>query len=736
MKHTINILAACFLLLIFAVSCVDDSIDFFEVEKPESIAELEYLNDYDFLKSYVDRAASPNFKLGAGVTVSEYLRLGHVYRVMNSNFDMLTAGNAMKYSSVVGDNGSMNFGSVIQFVEAARSAGIEIYGHTLVWHSQQNRNYLNRLIADREIEVDPDAKDEVVDGFKDYRVEGFTGWVGGPVQPVVEDGRLVVTSTEAQPNFWDVQYHVANGISIKEDTRHKVTIRIKGTSEASITVALGTWGAQQNTTIPITQEWEEVSVELNSTVTANDAFVMLQSGHYVGTYEIEWVRVTHEVAAAVTYYVNQLENSEMLVGGSMDNFIVRESGQADVPGAILEGEGPDGMNAIKINSVDNPANPWDTQFFIYTPNKAWEAGENYRISFWYKASAEANSESQCHGAPGSYMHWQMLPQNPQFTTEWQYYEATSTIPGQGDGMRSIAFNLNVNPTAITYYFANIVWESEESGNTIPLSPEEKADTLTYALRNWISGMMQATDGYVKEWDVVNEPLAGQGNVGEGFYDLKSAVRGTVSEEAAENSFYWQDYLGDDYVRVAVKLAREYGPDGLKLFVNDYNLESFWDDNHKLKSLIYWIDRWESDGVTVIDGIGTQMHVSYHMDPAQQAVRDAHIIQMFELLAETGKFIKITELDMGLIDEDGNTVRTADVTSEQHRAMSDHYKFIIQKYFEIIPANLQYGITHWSPTDSPQGSSWRGGEPIGLWTESTFRRKHTYGGFADGLAGKE
>src|SRR5690554_1459989 len=549
MKHIVYRIGAFILLLTFAASCVDDSIDDFLVEKPESIAGMEYLNQYDALKSYVDRNANPDFKLGAGVTVSEYLDQGHMYRLINSNFDIMTAGNAMKYSSVVGDDGAMNFSTVSGFVASAKAAGVQIYGHTLVWHAQQNKVYLESLLKDQEVETDPDATDVIQDGFKDYSVEGFTGWAPDdiPVMPYVENGVLVVENpSELEQNYF-LQYHVANGISIKENTRHKVTVKIRGTVESSITLALGTWSAQQNTQLPVTTEWVEASVELGSTVNASDAFVMLQSGKYVGTYEVAWVKVTHEEAASVTYYVNQLENSEMQVGGSMDNFVVREFGKDDVPGAILEGEGPDGTNAIKITSIADPANPWDTQFFIYTPNKTWEAGEKYRISFWYKASAAAASETQCHVEPGGYLHYAMLPQNPQFTTEWQHYEATSSIPADGDGMKSIAFNLNVSTEQVTYYFANIVWETEESGNKIPLTPEEKADTLSWAMKTWISGMLEATDGYVKEWDVVNEAVSGADSNGDGKYDLWSAEN--VSATDAENNFYWGDYLGDDYVRL-------------------------------------------------------------------------------------------------------------------------------------------------------------------------------------------
>ncbi|MFW6327995.1 MAG: endo-1,4-beta-xylanase, partial [Bacteroidota bacterium] len=233
------------------------------------------------------------------------------------------------------------------------------------------------------------------------------------------------------------------------------------------------------------------------------------------------------------------------------------------------------------------------------------------------------------------------------------------------------------------------------------------------------------------WDVVNEPISGTDGDGDGYYDLQSAENGDP-----ESNFYWQDYLGADYVCTAVELARKHGPENLKLFVNDYNLESDWDDNQKLKSLIYWIEQWESDGVTVIDGIGTQMHVSYHLNPETQASKEEHIVKMYELLAATGKLVKVTELDMGLVDENGDTVETDALTDEQDKEMAEFYNFIIRKYFEIIPANQQYGIAHWSPADSPESSSWRGGEPIGLWVEGFDYRKQTYAGFANGLAGEE
>lgn len=104
---------------------------------------------------------------------------------------------------------------------------------------------------------------------------------------------------------------------------------------------------------------------------------------------------------------------------------------------------------------------------------------------------------------------------------------------------------------------------------------------------------------------------------------------------------------------------------MKLFINDFNLESWWDSNKKVKSLVEWIKKWESDGVTKIDGIGTQMHVSYILNEADQKAQEDAIVNMFKILAASGKLIKISELDMGIVDKaHGTAVKTENVTYEQ------------------------------------------------------------------------
>jgi len=275
---------------------------------------------------------------------------------------------------------------------------------------------------------------------------------------------------------------------------------------------------------------------------------------------------------------------------------------------------------------------------------------------------------------------------------------------------------------------------------IPQTAEEKKEALVGAMEKWISGMMKACDGKVKGWDLVNEAISGGGDDGQGNYLLQHSAKYNpngnpdATWDVGGDNFYWQDYLGDiDYVRQACRLARKYGPKDVKLFINDYNLESDWDDNKKLKSLINWIKKWEADGVTKIDGIGTQMHINCYISSTNQKSVEEHIVKMFKLMAESGKLCRVSELDMGF--KKGDTkVSTEDISEAQHKKMADFYKWIVEQYLTIIPPEQQWGICQWCPTDAPKNSGWRANEPVGIW-DLDYYRKHVYAGFAEGLGGE-
>lgn len=701
-------------------SCADHFDQNFETVRPEKEAQYGYLEQYDALKEYIKD--HPNFHLGIGTTVDEYNKQELVYALTNSNFNETVAGNAMKMSSCVADDGSMSFDKVSTYVKNATDAGLSVYGHTLAWHSQQPNKYLNGLIADKEL------------------------------PPSSNVTRCLVIKNEKAGGHWDAQLYFPAHLS--QGKKYVFTMNAK----ASAPFDLILWGAPGDAglgSISVGTQWNEYTVEF--TPAANYENFVFATGKLGGELDIKSLSLCEEGSTNNLIVNGDIKGDEVPCNKpyswhtvTTDIQDVAESQVVEIPvsvghltfddGQNLGGWGMD--NAPKIvNGVcevgNNAAkeNFWNAQI-NYEPGFTFENGKTYHLKMKIKGSVAGEFGAGFQN-PDGYKGCGDFP-TIKVTTDWKEVDVATMCNGDN----ALRLLLNIGKYAGTLYIDDFEVYYTKSSNSIPLTDEEKKNILTPVMQNWIYAMMEATEGKVKAWDVVNEAISGTDKDGDGFYDLQSATRGIVSEADAKSNFYWQDYLGDlDYVRTAVAAARKGfadaggNPEELKLFINDYNLETAYDQNKKLKSLIHWIGEWEKDGVTKIDGIGSQMHVSCSMNPAEQKRREEAYVNMLNLMVASGKLVRISELDMGLDDENGNSVNTTDMTEEQHKAMRAYYEFIVKKYLEIVPENQQWGICQWCATDSPANSGWRAGKPVGLW-DLDYYRKHTYGGFAAGLGAPE
>ena len=703
-------------------SCADDKFSEYRTDMTKNLKEYQYLNNYEPLKKYVeDMKASgkcnPDFKLGIALAAPDFNKQELVYCLAGSNFEEMTAGNAMKYASCVKDDGTFDFNTVKDFVTNAQDAGLTIYGHTLAWHSQQNKKYLSKLIADKEIQVDPSQKVDKEDAYTDFSAMNSFPFYVMEYTPEIKDGILI----SKYPGKW-YQYFVVDNYPVDVDAKreYKVTAMIKASEDGQIDVQTGNWGATTSQKMSVSTQWKEQSVTFSG-LTTEKAFVVFQPGNFAGDISCKWVKVTHSEAPVMEIPVTvghlTFDDGQNLGGWGMDNAPKIVNGVCEV-----------GNNAAKENF-------WNAQI-NYEPGFTFENGTTYHLKMKIKGSVAGEFGAGFQN-PEGYKGCGDFP-TIKVTTDWKEVDVTTKCNGDN----ALRLLLNIGKYAGTLYIDDFEVYYTKSANSIPLTDEEKKSLLTDAMGKWIDGMMEATDGYVTSWDVVNEAISGKAGA-DGFNELQHATNAPASDVA--NSFYWQDYLGDiDYVRTAVRDARKSfaehngDPSKLKLFINDYNLEGYWDKHAKLKSLIHWIGLWEDSNAeepVVIDGIGTQMHVTCYGDATKQAKLQSDIEEMFKSLAKTGKLIKISELDMGYEDEAGTSVTFDKMTEEQHKQMRSFYTFIIQKYFELIPQAQQYGITQWCATDSPKDSGWRAGCPTGLW-DSNYLRKHTYAGFAVGLGAPE
>lgn len=696
--------------LVLAAGCADDfDTNGFKVDQPQETAQYEYLQAYGPLKSYVNRSGvGPIFRLGGALDASEMNKRGLVYALAVANYDEVTFGNHMKHNFVMNADGAMDFGTIRSAIETARNGGLKIFGHTLCWHEQQQGKYLLSLLKDKEIEVDPDQKNEVLDyeinwgSQDDYSMWGQWG-KGATTAINTADDCLEVVNPEAAANFWDLQFFIADGFNIAKGTEYELTVTARTLGgEANVRGAIGTWSETKNLAFTVNEEWNDYKVKFTSEFEGG-SHVLVQFGDFVGTVQFKSVKLTHSEAAAITIPVNVLE----------DDF-----SSGEVPAGWGNGSTREIQDGVLVMTNPSKVNSWEAQT-AYDVSTPFEVDTRYFLTMKIKGS-KAGSISAGFQNPDGYKGCGDFPAI-NVTTDWTEVKVATTC--NGDGASRFLFSYGAYDG--TLYIDDLCIYYEKSANSIPLTPEEKADILKGELKRWIYGMMEACGGYVTAWDVVNEAIADGGQYGVKYGD------------DTDNKFYWQNYLGENYVRYAVQYAREafaeYGgnPDELLLFANDYNLEAAYNNTAKTDGLIRTIRQWEADGITRIDGIGTQMHVSYSLNPEWQAKQEECVVKMFEKLAASGKLIHISELDMGIQDADGNTIMTPDLTFEQAQQMSDYYKFIITKYFEIIPKEQQYGIVQWAATDSPEGSGWRAGEPIGIW-DINHARKPAYAGWCDAL----
>ena len=697
-------------------SCADDKFSEYRTDMTKNLKEYQYLNNYEPLKKYVeDMKASgkcnPDFKLGIALAAPDFNKQELVYCLAGSNFEEMTAGNAMKYASCVKNDGTFDFNTVKDFVTNAQDAGLTIYGHTLAWHSQQNKKYLNKLIADKEIQVDPSQKVDKVDAYTDFSAMNSFPFYVMDYTPEIKDGILI----SKYPGKW-YQYFVVDNYPVDVDAKreYKVTAMIKASEDGQIDVQTGNWGATTSQKMSVSTQWKEQSVTFSG-LTTEKAFVVFQPGDFAGDISCKWVKVTHSEAPVME--IETEVHKETYTDGDFPFYAM-------------------GCTPPVINGAIHfvPTGDW-SQFFVMP------GGDNELDEGDYVVYLDLTSDKDASGVDLTMQNgWGGTAQaiTAKVPVAAGRHSVKIEMPKVEGGNYDIILKPQTADATLDVHSVRVCKITKS--NSIPLTDEEKKSRLTDAMGKWIDGMMEATNGYVTSWEVVNEALSGDDKDGDGKYDLQHAA--TASADDKKNCFYWQDYLGDiDYVRLAVADARKSfaahngDPEKLKLFINDYNLESDWDDNGKLRSLIQWIKDWEADGVTKIDGIASQMHISCYADPNTQKSKKDHIVKMLELMKESGKLCKISELDMGYVDAAGKEVKTADITEEQHKEMRDLYTFVLQKYFEIIPAAQQYGITQWCATDAPKDSGWRPGLPVGLW-DLNYLRKHTYAGFAVGLGAPE
>jgi len=719
-KYIFPIIASSLMVL---SSCDDDKMEWGKdpdhgvvtgAELP--LALVEKISRYDHLKTYTD------FVLGNGIGADLYLSDAAYRKIVNDNFDEVTPGYAMKHGAMVNAKGEINFTTMDAFIAKTKEAGLKVFGHTLVWHSNQNASYLNGIIAPTVIPGSSGTNTLDVAGLKNGTFANWARNNPGKGIAVIDNAGLTASSKAIQLQSsatsaasYSLQLTSPN-VSIVTGHNYEISFYIKsdvaGKGRLSFNASLTNqypykdWfstGAAWTEAFVTSGEWKQVKIKLapgdfksgSTNFQFNIDLGYLPNVNYL--IDVNTIAVVDlDAVAAVSNLVANGKFNTDISGWSKMN------GAADALSLAGAANAYEGTGAMKVvNAVSDAANQWKTQIqAAFTSTMT--LGKDYTISYMIRSEATGSVRCSTTGTTARY-------QGDQTTTAaWKLVEWKFTSNGTETGL-----NFDLGGAAGTYYIDNVLVTSGETsggGATAPITIDktdaEKTKIIGDAMTDWISKMMTHYKTSVFAWDVVNEPMREDGT-------LRNGTEG----ETATDHFSWAKYLGKDFAVKAFKLARQYGNATDKLFINDYNLESRLD---KLDGLIEYVKYIEAQGGKV-DGIGTQMHISLTTDKEK-------IAQMFQKLAASGKLIKISELDVRL--------GTNAPTVAQQASQSEMYQYVIDMYKKHIPVPQQYGITVWGVSDSvKEHENWLPDESPNLW-DANYVRKHAYKGTADGLAGKD
>lgn len=766
-------------------ACDDDKMDWHTPEGHTPISSIdeiplstdEAMANYKFIKEYMSEYM-PGVTIGLGLGADNYLSDENYQKVAANNFSQFVTGNAMKFGVVCNGSGKLNFSKIDEFIAKAKETNpdVKLYGHNLLWHTQQPQTYLKSLINPEQIITRDDegsTTNYIAGGsFKD----GMDGWTHANGKDkasydIVDeltapdgDGKVLkVDVTTAGTNYWDIQFQTKL-IGLVEGNEYKVTYYAK-TDGGSGIIRFSTnaqegydWKSchyQGDQTL--TDSWQEYSYSW----TANGVETTLnidfgKAG--TGTYYFDNITVVdpNEKPAKINY-ISDGSFSDGTSDKPLGSWAKQWSDNRATAEIVDAGDSYDGdgkVLQVKNVTVD-VSNQWKTQ--LSTNLIGLENGKKYVVSYAARKvdgsgtirfstntnySGEEPSWKMCHYQGDK----ELTDTWAQYSYEWECNGTETTL-----NIDCAAFEGTLQVDDVTVYEKEATSKrSLSKATTITyklMSLEEKQTALYGAMEKWITEMINHCKPLgITEWEVLNECI------NDGDNKLRGVEGGWMSgdSEPVENEtdglnlnwesgtgnqhFYWGYYLGKDYAVKAFQYARAAAGDDAKLYINDYNLET---SDSKLEALINYVKYIdETNGSAIVDGIGTQMHImSFNADDSKNDAAKEGIKNMFTKLAATGKLIRISELDVAFSATHDNETKVSP-SAEQLQAQSDTYKFVIEQYKAIVPASQQGGICIWTLTDADdEHEYWLKGDKPNLFN-ADYSRKPAYKGVCDGIAGKD
>jgi len=196
------------------------------------------------LKSSADFPIGIAAEYGLSTTNQKY------WDIVKAEAGNITFGNELKNGSIVRADGSYDFTTADNFYNLAKNAGLEVFGHTLVWHSQQRASYYNNLVGGgstgggaTNLAINPGFETTTVgtaaepaDGWSVLNGSGQFTSVTTNTNSGSKAIQVVVPGTS--PDAWRLQMITKAQIPVTAGKTYNISYYIKGTTNTSVQIEI------------------------------------------------------------------------------------------------------------------------------------------------------------------------------------------------------------------------------------------------------------------------------------------------------------------------------------------------------------------------------------------------------------------------------------------------------------------------------------------------------------------
>lgn len=181
-----------------------------------------------------------SFPLGIAIDYTPFKNDALYRALVASEANNVTFSYNMKHGAIVKDDGTFNYAAADDLFNLATAAGLNVFGHTLAWHQNQNGNYLRSLTAGT---ANPNAPNILANGdFEAGSGSTFSNWSvynangatvsngSGPGEVHGGTRSLKIVNPNNNPsNQWKVQI-ASDLFNTTVNTSYKVSFWIKALS--------------------------------------------------------------------------------------------------------------------------------------------------------------------------------------------------------------------------------------------------------------------------------------------------------------------------------------------------------------------------------------------------------------------------------------------------------------------------------------------------------------------------